>query len=414
MTLTPFLPFSPFSISRRHVLRSAAAGGLSAWAGLSLGGQGEAGGKRMVFCILRGGMDGLFTVPAVGDPAFEAARGTLGRYATPVLPLQGPFALHPALVQMHAMYGAGELAVVHAVGQAYHDRSHFDAQQVLESGGTLPYQMKDGWLGRALRLTGRPGIALNTAVPLVVRGSDQVDTWAPSALPDPSADLLVRLGRMYAADPQLAAALSRAQSMRVGEEMPASAKSGGEMGGAKMDGGKRGGIVALATQAARFLAQARGPQIAVLDMSGWDTHYGEDGPKSPFVEQLRQLDGALAALRDNLSAPAADGAWRRTVVVVATEFGRAVEINGTHGTDHGNGSAAFVLGGAVQGGRVLADWPGLAKAQRFEGRDLAVTTDLRAVFKGVLRDHLGLASASLDQAVFPDSAAIKPLALIRS
>jgi len=403
MTLTPFL-------TRRGILRGAAAGGLAAWTGLSLAGQGEAGGKRMVLLILRGGMDGLFTVPAVGDPAFEAARGSLGQFATPVLPLQGPFALHPSLVQMHAMYGAGELAVVHAVGQAYHDRSHFDAQQVLESGGTQPYQVKDGWLGRALRLSGRPSVALNTAVPLVLRGSDQVDTWAPSKLPDPSADLLGRLNQMYTGDAQLAAALERARGMRVSDDMPTGAMAADGMAGS----GKYGNTVALATQAGRFLAQAKGPQVAVLDMSGWDTHHAEDGPKGAFAENLRQLDATLAALRDTLSAPAADGAWRRTVVVVATEFGRAVEINGSHGTDHGNGSAAFVLGGAVQGGRVIADWPGLAKAKRFEGRDLAVTTDLRAVFKGVLRDHLGLTTASLDQAVFPGSSAIRPLALIRS
>jgi uncharacterized protein (DUF1501 family) len=371
----------------------------------------------MVLLILRGGMDGLFTVPAVGDPAFEAARGSLGHYGAPTLPLQGPFALHPSLVQMHAMYGAGELAVLHAAGQAYRDRSHFDAQQVLESGGTQPYQLKDGWLGRALRLSGRPSVALNTAVPLVLRGSDQVDTWAPSALPDPSADLLGRLTQMYSGDKQLASALDRARNMRGGgEAADGEMAQGGAMApdGMAGGGGKRGSMVVLATQAGRFLAQAKGPQVAVLDMGGWDTHYAEDGPKGPFAENLRQLDATLAALRDTLSAPAADGAWRRTVVVVATEFGRSVEINGSHGTDHGNGSAAFVLGGAVQGGRVIADWPGLAKGQRFEGRDLAVTTDLRAVFKGVLRDHLGLSMASLDQGVFPGSASIRPLALVRS
>ena len=182
--------------------------------------------------------------------------------------------------------------------------------------------------------------------------------------------------------------------------------SGGNGGGARS-----GNFVLLAQRAAEFLAQPDGPQAAVLDLGGWDTHANQANPNGPLANNLRQLDAGLAALREGLVA---SGTWNRTVVVVATEFGREVAVNGTLGTDHGTGGAAFVLGGAVQGGRVIADWPGLAKRDRYEGRDLKITTDLRAVLKGVLADHLKMPASHLNSAVFPGSEAVKPLALLKA
>jgi uncharacterized protein (DUF1501 family) len=145
----------------------------------------------------------------------------------------------------------------------------------------------------------------------------------------------------------------------------------------------------------------------VLEMGGWDTHANQMNPNGALANNLRTLDAALAALRESLG-----GAWKHSVVLVATEFGREVAVNGTMGSDHGTGGAAFVLGGAVAGGRVVADWPGLAKSQRFEGRDLRVTTDLRSVMKGVLADHLKLTTASIENSVLPGSAAVKKLSLL--
>ena len=392
------------------------AGALAPWSSLSLAATGNASGGRFVLVILRGGMDGLAAVPAPGDPSFAGARGALGRYPTPALALDGPFALHPLLAQAHAMYGRGELAVVHAVGLPYRERSHFDAQQVLESGGTRPYELGTGWLGRALGDGGAKGIALNTAVPLVLRGRAPVDTWAPSVLPEPTADLVARIERMYAGDPALANALERAKALHVdgaigadsGAGMAATA-SASAAAMASAGGPRPGSFPILAQRAAEFLVRPDGPQAAVLEIGGWDTHANQVNPNGAFSAALRQLDAGLAALRDGLIA---DTTWKRTVVVVATEFGREVAINGTQGTDHGTGGAAFVLGGAVQGGRVLADWPGLAKKDRFEGRDLRTTTDLRALLKGVLADHLQIARKALDSEVFPDSAAVRPLALL--
>lgn len=397
---------------RRRLLGAAlGAGTLAPWSTLSFA-AGAAhdvvSDRRFVFVILRGALDGLSAVPAVGDPDFAAARGALAQFPAAPLALDTTFALHPNLAQLHAMYGRGELVVVHAVGQPWRDRSHFDAQQVLESGGVRPYELATGWLGRALGAQGSRGLALNTAVPLVLRGPGVVDTWAPSALPDPGADLLARLDRMYVNDAALATALERAKALHFGAAMPAD-MAGGGMGGAAA--GRAGSFVVLAQRAAEFLAEPNGPQAAVLEMTGWDTHANQANPNGPLANYLRQLDTGLVALRAGLLA---SGTWSRTVVVVATEFGRTVAINGTLGTDHGSGGAAFVLGGAVNGGRVIADWPGLAARDRFEGRDLKVTTDLRAVLKGVLADHLQVPAQRLATEVFPGSAAVKGIALLKA
>jgi uncharacterized protein (DUF1501 family) len=393
---------------RRFVQQMLSAAALAPTVSLSFAAPaGTANPRRLVLVVLRGGLDGLGAVPAIGDPTFAEARGALARFAAPPLPLDALHALHPSLSELHVMHGRGELAVVHATGLPYRERSHFDAQQVLESGGAQPHLLSTGWLARALASTGQRGLALNTAVPLVLRGPGAIDTWAPSVLPEPSMDLVARLERLYASDATLAQALARARGLRQDAEMGAMASA---MGGA---GGGRQGAVALARKAAEFIASPGGPQVAVLEMNGWDTHANQAAPQGALANNLRTLDASLAAMREVLAAPSAGGAWGRTVIVVVTEFGREVAINGTLGTDHGSGGAAFVLGGAVRGGRVLSDWPGLAKADRFEGRDLRITTDLRAVLRSVLHDQLQVSTAALDREVFPGSAALPRLELLR-
>ncbi len=385
-----------YGLRRRQLLQALALAPALSFAGTAA----SPSSNRLVLVILRGGMDGLSAAPVPGDPDFAAARGALAQFTDPPLSLAGPYALHPALAQLHAMYGRGEACVVHATGLPYRERSHFDAQQVLESGGTRPHELGTGWLARALGPVGLKSLALSTAVPLVLRGATEVDTWAPSVLPEPDAELVARLMRLYVDDPALGTALARAQGLRERTDMSAmTATTGGA------------GFVLLARRAAEFLAQPQGPQAAVLELGGWDTHANQAAPNGALTQNLRTLDAGLAALREGLMQ--GQGAWARTVVVVASEFGREVQINGTQGTDHGSGGVAFVLGGAVKGGRVLSDWPGLARAQRFEGRDLRITTDLRAVLKGVLADHLQISSASLEAEVFPGSAAVKPLSLLK-
>jgi uncharacterized protein (DUF1501 family) len=412
-------------LPRRHLLGSLASLAGAPLAALSLPGwaapaRGTQAANRLVLVVLRGGLDGLAAVPVPGDPNFEPARGVLARDASAALPLTGPYALHPALAQLHEMYGQGEALVVHATGLHYRERSHFDAQQVLESGGERPFAVDTGWLARALASDARRGIALNTAVPLVLRGPGEVDTWAPSAGPEPTGELLARLERLYHEDRVLGPALARARGLRQEANMPVGPMAGGAamapaagMPAAVPAAAAGRPAVALARRAAEFLARPGGPQAAVLELGGWDTHANQAAPNGALFNGLRTLDAALGAMRDVLRAPEADGTWARTVVVVVTEFGRQVAANGTMGTDHGSGGAAFVLGGAVRGGRVLADWPGLAARERYEGRDLRTTTDLRAVFRSVLGDHLGVSTAALDRQVFPGTTSALRLDLLR-
>ena len=360
--------------------------------------------SRFVLVILRGGLDGLAAVPPYAEPAYAQLRGSLALSkpgtADGALDLDGTFGLHPALKNLHAMYRAREALVLHAAATPYRERSHFDAQNVLEDGGTAPNASGGGWLNRALAAlasTGdaREAIALADSVPLVLRGELAVTSWAPSQLPETDDDTLARVKRLYeAADPELAASLNGALEAR-------------EIAGdARMGGGRGGQAVApLASAAARFLSSANGPRIAVLDASGWDTHANQGAAQGPLAQRLGALDSGLQMLKTELGAH-----WSETTVLVVTEFGRTVAVNGTRGTDHGTAGCAFVCGGAVAGGRVVADWPGLSARDLHEGRDLRATTDLRSLFKGVLHERFGVSEAALARSVFPSSDAVEPLA----
>lgn len=421
---TPMSQAHPSPARRRMLLAAMAAGLTGAGPRLSLAGQAGPQDKRLVLLILRGALDGLAAVPAWGDPAHAEARGPLAQFNTAPLPLNGLFAMHPLLPQMHQMYGAGELAVLHAVGMPYQERSHFDAQMLLESGGQHPAELATGWLGRALAQGKAKSMAFQPTVPLALRGHEAVDTWAPPGRgggeADGLADLSRRLLDLYAHDPALARALGRAQELH-GQGMAGSTGNTAMTAAAGPNGGASR-AAELARHAAKFLARADGPQAAVLELGGWDSHAnqamnmagmaGGNGPGS-LGGPLQSLDAMLAALRLGLTEPGTADTWSRSVVLVVTEFGRTVAMNGTRGTDHGSGAAAFVLGGAVKGGRVLADWPGLAVKDRLAGRDLRPTTDLRALFKTVLHQHLGLPLAVIGRTLLPGSQPLAMLPLLR-
>lgn len=365
---------------------------------------------RFVLVILRGGLDGLAAVPAYGEPQYAALRGDLA-LAPPgseagALELDALFGLHPALVHLHSLYRARELAVLHAVATPYRERSHFDAQKVLEAGGAAPATAAGGWLNRALTALAAQGderaaVALSDSVPLVLRGDFAVSSWAPSRLPETDEDTLARVRALYAAsDRVLAERLSAALAAR---EMAGDAGVGGQTGG-RMGGRLGPQVEPIANAAARFLAAADGPRVAVIDVGGWDTHANQGGAQGALALRLRALDNGIDALKTGLGA-----AWPTTSVLVVTEFGRTVAVNGTRGTDHGTAGCAFLAGGAVNGGRVIADWPGLAARDLHEGRDLRATLDLRAVAKGVLAQQFGMPAGALERTVFPDSAAAPPI-----
>lgn len=404
-------------ISRRHSLALlGAAGATMAALGPRAALARAATDKRFVFVILRGALDGLAAVPPFGDPAYRSARGALA-FAEPgrndgALDLDGRFGLHPALEKLHAMYQAREMLVVHAVATPYRARSHFDAQDLLENGTTRPRGAADGWLNRALGLLGggrsgdqRLGLAVGQTVPLVLRGATPVGAWAPQQLPELNVDFMARLAQLYAPDPVLGPAIR--EGMRA-QAMNDSVLRDGEVGGRMAQGGNgpRGprSVAAAAQAVGRLLGAAQGPRVAVIEIGGWDTHSGQGLLTGRLAPVLRMLGDGLGALKTALGP-----AWRETVIAVATEFGRTVAPNGTNGTDHGTAGAAFLLGGAVAGGRVIGTWPGLAPNRLLEGRDLAPTTDLTGVLKAVLIGHLGLPLDAVDRVVFPGAAAVAPL-----
>jgi uncharacterized protein (DUF1501 family) len=352
--------------------------------------------RRLVFVFLRGGLDGLSAVPAYGDPDFAAKRGDLA-IASPGTPggalkLDDFFGLSPYLGEMHKLYEARELAVLHAIASPYRERSHFDGQNLLENGTVKPFGRDAGWLSIALaEAAGASGVALGPSIPLLLRGPASVTSWSPSALPTPDPDLVERLAQLYRDDPLLSrplAAAREAQSM--------------------MDGSRRTGagqaVLALAQAAGTFLGKQDGPRVATLDFGGWDSHANQIGEYSPLTRNLRLLDRAVTTLKSSLGP-----VWKHTAVLIVTEFGRTVAINGSRGTDHGTAGAAFVAGGAVRGGRVIADWPGLSDRALHEGRDLRPTLDLRALLKAALVAQLGLAEAPLESKVFPDSRGVRAL-----
>jgi uncharacterized protein (DUF1501 family) len=340
--------------------------------------------RRFVFIIQRGAADGLAIVAPTGDPSYRSIRGDFIPDLQTGAKLDGLFTLHPALAETAKLYAAKQALFVHAVASPYRDRSHFDGQNVLETGGSAAYRVKDGWMNRLLGLLPADeskALALSSTVPMALRGPHDVSSYASSALPSASDDLLARVGKLYESDQQLHGLWTAAMETRM--------TAGDLAGGAGQNGAATGAL------AARLLAGDNGARIAMIETSGWDTHSGQRGRLNA---QLRGLDQLVSLLKAGLGPD-----WANTLVVVATEFGRTVAPNGTGGTDHGTASAAMLLGGAVAGGRVIADWPGLAQSALYEGRDLLPTTDLDALIGGALAQHYGLDPARAMTIMFPEA-----------
>ncbi len=394
-------------ISRRSALHALAGGfAAGALAGPRLALADLPGDRRLVVVILRGGLDGLAAVPPFGDPDYARSRGALA-LARPggdagVLDLDGFFGLHPALGPLQELYRQGELLPIHAAAPPYRKRSHFDAQDVLENGTARPGGARDGWLNRAIRSLDSEGeelqaLALGESVPLVLRGSARVASWSPSVLPLPEATLLNQIQILWEQDALLGPALAEALRMQESEGGEMTPRGRGALRGLY---GPRGFLV-FAEKAGRMMRAADGPRLAVLEIGGWDTHANQGRADGRLAQHLEAFGLGLAKLKAELGS-----AWSQTAVLAMSEFGRTVAPNGSGGTDHGVGGAAFLLGGAVAGERVLADWPGLGRRRLLEGRDLAPTLDLRSVCKATLHDHLGLDRRRLETEVFPDSEGI--------
>lgn len=405
--------------SRRELL--AASGVLFAWPFLPKLARAEGRDPRFLTIVLRGALDGLAAVAPVGDPDWVKLRGDRALVLdgkTPALPLDSFFALNAAMPNLHRLFKAEQATIIHAAATPYRERSHFDGQDVLESGLPSPGKSDSGWLNRALggleaearvNIKDRRAFAVGPVTPLVVRGSAPVLSWTPQRILPASDDTMMRLLDLYRhTDP----ALARSIEGRMG--LASMAREGGLDTMSPTEGNRpvAGGFPAqvrayfaeAAGTAAKFLARPDGPRIGALAFNGWDTHVDEGAAEGRLATLLGALDGALAAIETAMGP-----AWRDTVVTVVTEFGRTARINGTNGTDHGTGTIAILAGGALKGGRVIADWPGLKPGDLHEGRDLKPTIDLRAAMKGLLQDHLRMDPKVLASSVFPDSAQIDPL-----
>lgn len=406
--------------TRRELLLGS--GALFAWACVPGRARAEGCDPRFLTVVLRGALDGLAVVAPVGDPDWVKLRGDNALRLdgqTPALALDGFFALNPAMPNVHRLYQAGQAAIVHAVATPYRERSHFDGQDVLESGQAKPGVADTGWLNRAAASLqsggaaataspGRQAFAVGPIAPLVVRGPAPVLAWTPPRLPPVGDDTTMRLLDLYNhTDPALARALEDRKGLaaiaRAGgiESEPEDEKPGVQVGGIEQ---VRKYFEEAAGAAGRFLATPEGPRVGALAFDGWDTHVNEGVAKGRLANLLGALDGAIAAIETNMG-----DAWHETVIVLVTEFGRTARINGSDGTDHGTATVALLAGGALKGGRVLADWPGLKEADLYEKRDLKATTDLRGVLKGLLKDHLRADDRSLEADVFPDSASALPV-----
>ena len=391
-------------IARRRLLQGLGATGAVGAMGLpSLGLAHAHTNRRLVVIILRGGLDGLAAVPPYGDRAYREHRQGL---ALPppdqpdgLLDLDGFYGLHPAMEPLVPLFRAGELLVVHAVAPPHGERSHFAAQDILENGADRQFAHRDGWLNRALasfESDADLGIAVGRTVPLILRGDVPVASWTPSPRPSHGDEFLRRVAGLYRDDALIGAAIDEA--LRINAVAEASLTDDDRMAGR---GGRRPEALEFVFRVTgAMLASADGPRVATLEVSGWETHARQGAVRGVLSGRLANLANGLGTF-----AVALGPAWRKTVVLVVTEFGRRVAENGSGGTDHGTGGVALLLGGAVAGGRVVADWHGLATSQLFEDRDLTATRDLRSVFKGVLRDHLGVAESELEDRVFPDSRA---------
>ena len=387
-------------MDRRGFITSASAGLLTSLVSARVSFASVPTDNRLVFILLRGGLDGLHALPPHADPDYHALRPRLGFGAMnsdlSATDLDGYFGLHPALAPLLPLYRDKDLAFLPAATTSYRARSHFDGQNMLESGSNRPFGSDDGWLNRAIALLNagdrRMGLALGPAVPLILQGDARIQTWADTRLPEVDEDFLMRVSMVYQSDRLFAEALHEA----TGVLRPDVDKS------MMQDGPAAERDFLVSTEAAgELLASDTGPRIAVMEMQGWDTHFDQE-------RRLNNLLGSLAKgvlnLRDKLRAD-----WDRTAIVVVSEFGRTVAENSSRGTDHGTGGLAILAGGAINGGRVAGDWPGLKPGQLFEDRDLLALNSYESLFKTLLIEHLGLDGEQVENHVFPGSRNLTPM-----
>jgi uncharacterized protein (DUF1501 family) len=341
--------------------------------------------KNLVVIMLRGGMDGLCAVPVIGDKNFEKRRKSILIENT--IKLNSDFALHPKLIGFNKCWNENTGSIVHATSIPYKQRSHFEGQNLMESGGKVPYQEKTGWVGRAMKLANLQGdgLALSLPMPLLLRGIPKNNNYFPTWGRLPRKDTLDLLKSVYAdsSEDELLQMMDFIKK-RKDEQM---------MGGT--GGGDRQKNKNLARQAAKYLRKSDGPRVAVFEVNGFDTHAAQGGVDGTHTECLVEMDEIINNLRDNLQE-----AYKDTVILTVTEFGRTIKQNGGNGTEHGYGTAIFMAGGLLKKSQVHTDWPGLKRKEMYEGRDLNATIDARSVYASAMSTVFDLDFKRIQKDVF--------------
>lgn len=334
--------------------------------------------RHLIVIILRGGMDGLAAVPSYGDPYYNAIR----KRPNGMVKLDSFFGLHPALSSLMPLWKKKEMSVIHATGLHEASRSHFSAQDLLEQGDL---QTKGGWLGRSIEhlFPNAQAAALGHRVPMMLHGAKNALSMSPNRRKYASEEFLSLADMLYAEDPLFQRSLE--QSIRIRE------KSGGQ----QLNKDKFASLRSLV----QFIREET--SVGVVEIGGWDTHAHQ---QNKIQQRLDYFSKSIRVLQKELGQD-----WQNTAILAVSEFGRSVEMNGTKGTDHGHGGAAFIFGGAIRGGKVHADWPGLQKANRYKQRDLAIGTDIRSVYKGLLVEMFGANQNDFNQVIFPSVQQYAPL-----
>jgi len=341
--------------------------------------------KNLVVIMLRGGMDGLCAVPVIGDKNFEKRRKSI--LIENAIKLNSDFALHPKLNAFHQCWKENTGSIVHATSIPYTQRSHFEGQNLMESGGRVAYQEKTGWVGRAMKLAKLQGdgLALSLPMPLLLRGIPKNNNYFPADGRLPRKDTLDLLKSVYAdsSEDELLEMMNFIKKRKDEQLM------GGTSGWDKRENRN------LAKQAATYLKKSDGPRVAVFEVNGFDTHAAQGGVNGTHTRCLVEMDDIIKNLKENLKE-----AYKDTIILTVTEFGRTIKQNGGNGTEHGYGTAIFMAGGLLKKSQVHTDWPGLKRKEMYEGRDLNATIDARSVYASAMSTVFDLDFKRIQKDVF--------------
>ena len=344
--------------------------------------------KRLLVVLLRGGMDGLASVPPLGDKNLSKIRKDI--LVNGANDLDGFFGINPSLRFLGSEYHKGRAAFVHATSFPYTGRSHFDGQNIMETGFEQAYAVTSGWVGRAMNAAGFSSLAVSLPIPIILRGNDVNSNYFPTNFQKAGKSVYNDVKKMWQNDPQLAGLLD-------------------PIIGRQMHYGGRGDTRELVSFAAKEMHKPDGPRVGLLEFEGFDTHALQGNEHGHHAEILAELDGVLEGFKREMG-----DLYDHTVVVTVTEFGRTASENGTQGTDHGWASAIFLAGGLVKGKQVISDWPGLGSKDLYEGRDLLMTIDARDVYAEVIKTVFDLDDEEIARQVFVGYRPEKSLGLMRS